>query len=257
LNWPELAVSSLDAASELAPDDLNLLEYRGRAHSMVAEASYARMAQLDPNAWQVHKVRAELYSSDNKDREAIAEYEAALIRETSNPDLYEGLGDSHRRLNELEEAQKAYLRELEISPGNPIAMYNLGSTNIDLGNYAIGIPLLRAMLKIYRSSPNAEYYLGRGLAESGQDTEAAEILENSAHEDADGEVGKRAYYELARIYRKMHKTEDVQRTLAAYKRLRERDDKKKAGTLEDWRKLNRSIGTNGTTAATAPAPITH
>jgi tetratricopeptide (TPR) repeat protein len=237
---PEKAVVALDAAAELAPNDLNLLEYRGRAHSLVAQASYARMAKLDPDAWQVHKVRAELYSSDNKDREAINEYEAALTRESRNPDLYEGMGDAHRRLNELEEAKKAYSRELELTPSNPIAMYNLGSTEIDLGDYAAGIPLLKSMLTIYRSSPNAEYYLGRGLAESGQDAEAAGMLEKSAHEDANGEVGKRSYYELARIYRKLHKTEDAQRALAAYNQMREHDEKEKAATLADWRKINGS-----------------
>jgi tetratricopeptide (TPR) repeat protein len=252
---PEQAVLSLDAAAILAPNDLNLLEYRGRAHSLVAQASYARMAQLDPNAWQVHKVRAELYSSDNKDRDAITEYEAALSRESSNPDLYEGLGDAHRRLNELEAAQKAYTRELELSPSNPIAMYNLGSTDIDLGDYVAGIPLLKAMLKIYLSSPNAEYYLGRGLAESGQNAEAAGILEKSAQEDPNGEVGKRAYYELARIYRKMHKTEDAQRTLAAYTSMRERDEKQKAATLADWRKLDGSAGAKVSPPTVVPDPV--
>ena len=251
---PELAANALDAASELAPNDLNLLEYRGRAHSLIAEAAYARMTQLDPDAWQVHKVRAELYTSDNKDREAIAEYEAALLRENSNPDLYEGLGDAYRHLNELESARKAYARELELSPRNPIALYNLGSTDIDLGDAAAGVPLLKTMLSLYRSSPTVEYYLGRGLAEGGQDAEAADLLEKSAQADPNGEVGKRAYYELARIYRKLHKTDDAARALAAYNRMRERDENRKAATPADWRKLNGPAGTNGSASAATPEP---
>jgi tetratricopeptide (TPR) repeat protein len=248
---PERAVAPLDSAFELSPDDLNLLEYRARAHSQVAQASYARMAKLDPDAWQVHKVRAELFAADNKDREAIVEYESALARESRNPDLYEGLGDAFRHLNELELAQKAYQQELSLSPQNPIALYNLGSTDIDRGDYAAGIPLLRAMLEVYHYSPKAEYYLGRGLAEGGQYAEAATMLERSSQGDASGEVGKRSYYELARLYRKMHKPEEAQRALAAYDRLRERDERQKADDLSDWRKLN---GSGAKTKGELPKP---
>jgi tetratricopeptide (TPR) repeat protein len=236
---PERAAGPLDSAVELAPDDLSLLEYQGRAHSQIAQNSYARMAHLDPDAWQVHKVRAELYCADNRDRDAITEYKLALARADRNPDLYEGLGDAYRRLNELESAQSAYTRELELSPQNPIALYNLGSTYIDRGDYAAGVPLLRTMLSVYRGSPTAEYYLGRGLSESGQNDEAARLLEESAKADPQGEIGKRSYYELARIYRKLQRTEDAQRTLAAYIQIREKDEKLKADKLEDWRKINR------------------
>ncbi len=227
---PERAVGPLDQASELSPNDLNLLEYRGRAHSQVAQASYSRMATIDPDAWQVHKVRAELYASENKDREAITEYEQALKREQRNPDLFEALGDRYRHMNELEPARKAYQQELAISPQNPIAMYNLGSTEIDLGDPA-GVPLLEAMLKVYGTSVNAEYYLGRGLALSNRDEEAATLLEQTAKADPDGEVGKRSYLELSRLYRRLHKPADAERALTAYNRLR-------ATKSEDWQKLN-------------------
>jgi tetratricopeptide (TPR) repeat protein len=238
---PELATGPLDAAAEISPSDLSILEYRGRAHSQVAQASYARMAQLNPDAWQVHKVRAELFLSENRDRDAIAEYEAALENQQRNPDIYEGLGDAYRHLNELESARKAYAKELEIAPSNPIAMYNLGSTDIDLGDSAAGIPLLLEMLKVYHDVPVAEFYLGRGLAESGKDAEAAEHLKKSAAGDSKGEVGRRSYYELVRVYRKLHKPEDADKALAAYNSLRAADDKKNADKLADWRKLNGTV----------------
>ena len=247
---PELATAPLDAAAALSPDDLNLLEYRGRAHSQVAQASYNRMALINPDAWQVHKVRAELYASENKDRDAITEYEAALAKETRNPDLYEGLGDRYRHLNELEPARKAYEKELSLSPQNPIAMYNLGSTRVDLGD-ASGVPLLEAMLKVYGTSLNAEYYLGRGLAEGNRDAEAVVWLEKTAQADPQGEVGKRSYYELARIYRKLHRPEDAERSLAQMNRLRAQDEQQKNGKLDDWRKVN---GPPTTVDNAAPPP---
>ena len=155
------------------------------------------------------------FTPESRDRDAIAEYEDALKNQQRNPDIYEGLGDAYRHLNEMESARKAYAKELEIAPSNPIAMYNLGSTAIDLGDAAAGVPLLQEMLKVYHDVPVAEFYLGRGLAESGKDAEAAEHLTKSAVGDAKGEVARRSYYELVRVYRKLHKPEEAEKALAA------------------------------------------
>lgn len=251
---PERAVGPLDRAAEITPNDLNLLEYRGKAHNLVARDSYAKMAQISPNSWQVHKVRAELYAEEEKHGDAIKEYEAAIQQEQRNPDLYEGLGDQYRQINELDAAQKAYARELDLSPQNPIAMYNLGSIDIDKGDHAAGVPLLEAMLERYRGAPVAEFYLGRGLAEAGKEAEAATRLEQSARADPESEVAKRSYYELARLYRKMQRPVDAERALREYNRLREAQDKKNAEKVQDWRKLN-APASGETRPATPATPI--
>lgn len=235
---PERAVDPFDRAAELTPDDLNLLEFRGRAHRMVAHDSYARMARIDPNSWHVHRVQAELYSDEGRHPEAITEYQAAIKLEPRNPDLYEGLGDQLRASNQLDAAQAAYAKELELSPANPIAMYNLGSTDVERGDPASGVPLLESMMKVYTGSPVAAYYLGRGLAALEKDDEAALWLEKAATADPDGEIGKRSWYELARLYRKLKHPAEAQHALAEYNRRRQSDDQKASQQVRDWRKLN-------------------
>ena len=231
------AAATLDRAAELAPNDLNILELRGRAHSLVARDSYAKMAQIDPGSWHVHRVQGELYAEEERHSEAITEYQAAIKIEGRNPDLYEALGDELRKANRLQEAQKAYTKELELTPRNAIAMYDLGSTDVELGDAAAGVPLLEAMLKVFEQSAVAEYYVGRGLAAEGRDAEAATRLEKSAREDPAGEAGKRSYLELARVYRKLGRAADAQRALAEYNRLRDTQEKQTAARFADWRKL--------------------
>jgi Flp pilus assembly protein TadD len=249
---PEKAAAAFDRAAEIQPDDLNVLEYRGRAHSMVARDSYARMAHLDPNSWHVHRVQAELDAEGGQHTEAIAEYQAALALETRNPDLYEGLGDQYRQTSQLELAEKAYARALELTPASAIAIYNLGSTKVERGDNAEGVKLLERMLKSYGPSPVAEYYLGRGLAAQDKDAEAAPWLEKSAHEDPNGEVGKRSFYELARVYRKLRRLPEAQKALASYNHLREEEQAKNARQVEDWRKLNAEPGTDAHPPNAAP-----
>ena len=234
---PEKAVGPFDRAAELQPNDLNLLEFRGRAHNLVARDSYAKMARLDPTSWHVHRVQAEIFADEGKHTEAIAEYEAAIKLQDRNPDLYEGVGDEYRKLNQLDAAKRAYAKELELSPQNAVAMYDLGSTDIELGDNTAGVPLLQAMIKSYPGSPVAEYYLGRGLAADGNDAEAAAWSEKSAHGDPDGEVGKRSYYELGRVYRRLQRPVDAQNAVAEYNRRRETKEQADAKQLEDWQKL--------------------
>ncbi len=246
------AVGPLDRAAELDPKNLDVLEYRAKAHRIVAEESYAQMARIDPNSWRVHKVRAELLAGEGRASESIAEYEAAVKLQAGNAELWEGLGDEYRVRNELEKARSAYTRELDLSPGNPIAMYNLGSTEIGLGDAAAGVPLVQAMLEVYRTSPVAEYYLGRGLATLGRDDQARAEFEKSIAQAPAGESAKRSWYELTRLYRKLGRTDDAQKALAKYTAMRgategAADAEREAG---NWQKL----GSEGASSAGALSP---
>lgn len=155
-----------------------------------------------------------------------------------NPDLFQALGEEYRKTSQLDLAQNAFARALELSPRNYIAMYDLGSTNIEQGKYTEGVPLLETMLASYTNAPVAEYYLGRGLSALNKNDEALQWLQKSVQDDPTGEVAKRSYYELARLYRKMKRGAESEKALAEYTRLREAADKKSDQQIQDWRKLN-------------------
>jgi len=245
LGHPERAVVSFDRAAELTPDDVNVLELRGRAHNQVAHDSYARMARLEPNSWHVHRVQAQLFADEGKHAEAVAEYKAAIQLETRNPDLYEGLGDEFRAMSQLDAAQAAYQQELELAPANPVALYNLGSVEVDRGDDAAGVTLLVRFMQGSPDSSVGAYFLGRGLASLGRNEEAATWLRKSATEAGDGEIGKRAWYELTRVERKLHHTAEAQAALDQYNRIRETQEAKNTQEIQDWRKLSQATGEGG------------
>lgn len=250
---PERAVLSFDKAAELTPNDLNLLELRGRAHNQVAHDSYARMAKLDPNSWHVHRVQAQLFSDEGKHAEAITEYQAAIKLEPRNPDLYEALGDEFRATAQLQAAQTAYGQELTLAPANPVALYNVGSIDIDRGDNAAGVPLLLKFVQVYPGSPVAEYFLGRGLAALGKDEEAAGWLAKSAAADGNGEIAKRSSYELTRLYRKLHRPGEAEAAAANLVRIKALQDKASTQEPQDWKKLGQSSAEAASPAAPTAA----
>jgi Flp pilus assembly protein TadD len=235
---PDDATEALDHAYRLTPDDLNLLEMRGRAHRTVAMDSSARMARLEPGNWHVHRVQGELFASEGKHAEAAAEFTAAIKLQPRDPDLYEELGDEYRSTSQLDQAEAAYKTGLDLGPANPVAMYNLGSAEIENGDNAAGVPLLEAMLRVFPGSPVAEYYLGRGLSALDRNEEAAAWLRKSANGADLAEITKRSFYELTRVYRKLHQTEDEQTALANYNRVRFAQEQQSTKQVQDWKRLN-------------------
>ena len=237
---PEQATGALDRAAELNPKDLNILDYRGQAHMAVAKLSYAQMYHLDPGSWRVHRLNAQIDAEAEQHKQAIDEYQAAIRIGPKEADLYEGLGEEYRQVGQLDLAQKAFSQQLQLTPGNPIAMYNLGSVDVDRSEEKAGVPLLEKVVKIYGKPTVADYYLGRGLAAEGKFDQAAAELQRAT--SIPGEVQQRAWYELGQIYRKMGRPTDAHAALLKFQQLRQSADKQKAQEIEDWRKLNAANG---------------
>jgi Flp pilus assembly protein TadD len=222
---PEKATEPFDRAAELAPNDLNILEYRGKAHSQVAFASYARMAVLDPTSWHVHRVQGQMYSQQNQHKEAIAEFLEAIKLMPNNSDLYEELGSEYRKSSALDLAQQAYSRELELSPNNPIAMYNLAKIDIETNRGAEGLELLRKVTANYANVPATYFYLGLGEFDEGNTNKALAALEKARGMSPEPELAPRIEYELSRVYRKLGRTEDANRAIHEYTRMKEKNAK--------------------------------
>lgn len=246
---PAAAAAVLDRAAELQPTNPDILELRGNAHSEAAKDSYSRMAALNPDSWHVHRVRAQLLSSESKHAEAAAEYQAAIAQQKGNPDLYEALGDEYRAASQLDAAEAAYREEQQLAPANPIALYNLGSTEIERGDAAAGVPLLQKANQLLPDHSTVQYYLGRGLAQLGQNEEAAAMLTRAAKGDPQGEIGKRSFFELARVQRKLHHDAEAQAATADYNRIRLQQEAKNEQQVQDWRKLSARPS-----SASAPGP---
>lgn len=222
---PELATGPLDRAAELTPNDLNILEYRGEAHSDVAHDSYARMAKIDPNSWHVHKVQGQLYAMQNRHTEAIAEFLEAIHGSPNNSDLYEELGNEYRKSGDMDRAQQAYEKEMQLSPNNPVAMYSVASIEIERNQAQAGVPLMLKVISNYANAPAAYFYLGLGQSELGKPREAVAAFEKALTMHPDNELEARIQYERARTYRKLGKMQEANQAISEFLRLKALKDK--------------------------------
>lgn len=233
---PELASEPLDRAAEFAPSDENVLDYRVQAHMAAAKQSYAALYKLDPASWRLHRLNAAIDAQAQDHKGAIEEYQLAIKLAPKEAELYEGMGWEYRKLGQADQAAKAFAEQLRLSPGNPIAMYNLGSAQVDSGQERAALPLLQEVVKIYTHSTGADYYLGRALAAEGKDEEAVLAFQRAT--TLQGEMQRRSWYQLSQIYRHLGKTAEARAAAAKYEQLKQAADEASAKEVEDWRKLN-------------------
>ena len=236
---PELAVEPLDRAAELAPADENVLDYRVQAHMAAARQSYTSLFKLDPTSWRLHRLDAAIDAQALDHPHAVEEYQQAIKLAPTEPELYEGLGWEYRQLGHADLAAKAFAEQLRLTPGNPIAMYNLGSAQVDSGQGSAAVPLLQQVVKIYNHPTGADYYLGRALAAEGKDDQAVQAFVRATQLQV--EMQRQAWYALSQAYRRLGNTAEARAAVLKYEQLRHAADEASAKEGEDWRKLNGAV----------------
>jgi Flp pilus assembly protein TadD len=217
---PDAAVGPLDHAAALSPKDPNVLDYRGRAHALVAQESYRALTELDPDSWRVHRALGEIAAQSKQWQDAIVEYGKAIDKQQQNSDLYEALGEAYQHLSRFDDATRAYEAELKLSPRNAIALFNLGRIQILNGDPERGVVLLRQAVEAHVKTAPADYYLGVGLALTGHPEEAAASLEKCLGQQPTDSVKQRAYYQLVRVYQTLHRQDDARRAAEELKKLK-------------------------------------
>lgn len=222
---PNRATAPLDEAAELSPSDPNILDYRARAHTLVAQQCYQKLYDMDPASWHVHRAQGEMFSAAHQPEQAIAEFKVALVEQPRNADLYEAIGDEYQRTGHITDAINAYTSELSLNPHSAVALFNLGKLHIENEDPATGITQMRQALAMHIAPAPAAYYLGSGLSKMGQYNEAAEWLEKAIADHPSDLIAQNSWYALMRVYQRLNRTADAERALSEFKRLKDASSK--------------------------------
>ena len=215
------AVQALDQAAKLAPNNVDILYHRGRAHLFVSQDSYARMFKADPKSWRVRQILAEADADAERHMDAIAEYQAAIQLAPNEPRLHEELGTEYRNAGKMPEAEEAFRKELEIDPENVVAKYKLGVLLTERGDAAQGKQLVMEALKVRPGLIHADYNLGRAEMLLGNDAAAAEDFERATKSDSDPDILQQSWYRLGTVLRHLHRTQEALQAFAMFQKLKD------------------------------------
>ncbi|MFH0738373.1 MAG: tetratricopeptide repeat protein [Candidatus Omnitrophota bacterium] len=143
-------------------------------------------AGLDPDAVETHTLLALLYSFQNKNEQAISEYEIslsnALKNDPGNIEIYKDLGLLYLQQKKFKEAEKTYKFILQISPEDHQAHFYLANIYEELKNRQEAEKELKASLASKPDYAEALNYLGYLYVEENKNLDAAEAMIKKALE---------------------------------------------------------------------------
>ena len=124
---------------------------------------------------------------------------------------------------------------MAIDPHSLLATYKLGSLQVMTAKAAEGKPLIESALRQDPNLKEAYYYLGRGEMQLGNDNAAVDAFKKAIALISDPEIVQQAWYQLAMVYRRMHRTEESQKALATFQRLKDESAEHQQQSLEKKR----------------------
>ena len=114
------------------------------------------------------------YFDYGKNRFAIDPYPE---NEAEHPANYIFAGINYKNsLGDVEEAEKAFLKAVELTPGNPSTEFNLGYLYFETDKPEKGVKIFSRIVAANPDFANARYYLARCQGNMGKNKEAADTL---------------------------------------------------------------------------------
>jgi predicted Zn-dependent protease len=179
------------------------------------------MFALDPDSYRVHEVLGQAAIENARPQDAITEYKAALDRAPHHAGLHEELGDLYWSIADTDHALTEYQAELALDPYSFTSNYKLGSLYVTLGQPQPAVAPLTRATQLDPAYPNTYYYLGRAQLELGQDAAGLASLQRASTAANDPKLQSLAFYQLARAYRRLHRTAEADAALAQFRTLRD------------------------------------
>jgi tetratricopeptide (TPR) repeat protein len=253
-NQADVAAAALDKAAALDPKNVDILYHRGRAHLLISKESYSAMFKLSPDSWRVHEVLAQADAEAFREDDAIAEFKLAIRGAPHEPGLNEELGDVCWTAGKLQEADDAYAQEIKNDPANAIALYKLGSLRVTRDDAANGVPLLERAVALDPSISDANYYLGKGEAALGKDDPAIEHFRLATNPQGTEELRIMSWYQLATLYRNLHRTQEAGEALASFRKMKAARDQRQENKFQEQGRRRDQLPRQEQIPSTAEAP---
>ncbi len=218
LNRAAGLVAELQAAS---PTNRDLLFMAYRIHTELAERARDTLALVAPDSARMHQLIAEQFVNRGDAADAVAQYEKALAKDPVLPGVHYELGEAIMQIgtseDALDRAEHEFQAALAENPNNAGAQAKLGRIAMLRGNLVQAHQEYQRALIADPSQIDALKGMATLYARQGDvETALKYLLRASQSASLDESV----HYQLASVYRKLGRTQDAERELAAFKKLR-------------------------------------
>jgi len=207
---PARALAALEGLPALQADSPEALYWKSRCYNRLALAAYLRLFAVDSDSYRAHQVLGDMEDLRGKDAKAIAEYEVALTKRPTLPNLHYQIGHLEWKSYKTEEARKQFQAELETNPRHAGALFDLGSTYLREHQPDKALVYFKRVYDLDSKYPDLHDFMGIAYSQLNRYAEAEKELKIAAPGDKDGSI----HYQLARAYTALGKSSEAQKEFA-------------------------------------------
>jgi len=213
---PERALAALDGLAPSQVDSPEAQFWKARCYKRLALAAYLRLFEVDPDSYRAHQVLGDMDEARGEDSKAIGEYEKALVKRPTLPNLHYQIGHLEWKVYKTQEARGQFQAELAVNPRHTGALFDMGSTYLQEHQADKALAYLKKVYDLDPEYPDLHDFMGIAYNQLNRYAEAEKELKIAAPSDKDGTV----HYQLARVYLAMGKSAEAQRMFALSNQLR-------------------------------------
>ncbi len=224
------AFAAATALEALQPHSAEALYWSIQANERLAVQSLSRFQQLESDSARSHVLLGDIYHQLEREDDAQAEYQKALVFEPRNPAAMLGLATSYLSNNDNDKAMETARTALERSPQDPELNMIVAEAMVAENQFAEAEPFLMKSLNVKPQLLGHVHALtGKVYAETGRTNEAISQLKMGESSDETGSI----HYLLARLYRQVGDTKDAAAALDQVKTIRQHRRERGVKTVED------------------------
>ncbi|MES1257499.1 MAG: tetratricopeptide repeat protein, partial [Acidobacteriota bacterium] len=202
------------------PSDPDVLYVAANYHLKAWNDTIYRMYRQAPASYRVDQLSAEVFETQNKFTEAIAEYRKAIGKNPKAINLHYRLGRALLQQSHdpaaLEQARKEFVAELALNPADAVAEFQVAQILATQGKKPEAAARYERAAQLRPDFPEALIAVAKVRSDAQRYDEAIQLLERAVKLQPRGEI---AHYNLMIAYRNAGRTADAQREKAELDRL--------------------------------------
>jgi tetratricopeptide (TPR) repeat protein len=207
------------------PNDADVLYLSASYHMKAWNDAIYRMYQKAPASYRVDQLSAEVFETQGKYAEAIAEYRKAIEKNPKAIDLHYRLGralllQSHDPSN-LDQARKEFEAELALNPSDAVAEYQIAQCLTAEQKKPEAATHFERSAELRPDFPEALIAVAKLRSDAKRYPEAIALLERAVKLQPRNET---AHYNLMMAYRNAGRAADAQREKAEIEKLQKPPD---------------------------------
>jgi tetratricopeptide (TPR) repeat protein len=206
------------------PDDPEVLYYSSKVFGNSAFLTAQELFEVAPESVWGLMAAGEAHESQGDTDAAVSNYEAVLKKDPSRPNVHFRIGrtllaraEGKSDAADVKRAAEEFRAELAIDPANANAAYELAEVCRKKGDAAQARKYFEQAVATYPAFEEAHVGLAATLVMQGEAALAAQHLEKAVELNPADPV---AWYRLAQVDRRLGKSEEQQKALAEFARLR-------------------------------------